>query len=376
MSHPLPRARRSGPRLLAAAAAAVLAVGLAACGSSSTTTSSSTSSAAGSVSAGSSAASSSTTAGSAAAAVSYPVEITNAFGTTVIPAAPERVVVIGYTEVDTVLALGTVPVGIQQFNAAFDKGVGPWAEPLLDGQTPVVFASTAALNFEQIAALQPDLIIGLNRAITAEDYAKLTAIAPTLVRPAEYTDYGVPVDVQANTISKALGKEAEMTDLLADAQAEVDAAKAANPQFEGKTFSVVWPRPEGAGWFAWTDIDPRTQLLTALGMSLSPKIAALGNDSFYKEISKENTADINADVIVAIDSDAQQATVVADPLFTSLPAVQGGNVAWVTDPAVIGAFNYGSVLSLPYALDNLVPLLDAAVAGTGGAAPSSAAPTS
>ena len=51
-------------------------------------------------------------------------------------------------------------------------------------------------------------------------------------------------------------------------------------------------------------------------------------------------------------------------------------MAWVTDPAVIGAFTYGSVLSLPYALENLVPLLDAAVAGTGGAAPSSAAPTS
>ena len=38
-------------------------------------------------------------------------------------------------------------------------------------------------------------------------------------------------------------------------------------------------------------------------------------------------------------------------------------MAWVTDPAVIGAFNYASALSLPYALDSLVPLLDAAVAG-------------
>ena len=43
------------------------------------------------------------------------MEIPNAFGTAVIPAVPERVVVIGFTEADTVLALGTVPVGIQQF---------------------------------------------------------------------------------------------------------------------------------------------------------------------------------------------------------------------------------------------------------------------
>ena len=102
---------------------------------------------------------------------------------------------------------------------------------------------------------------------------------------------------------------------------------------------------------------------------MSPTIAALGNDAFYVEISKENTAEINADVIVAIDVNAQQATVLADPLYHALPAAQGGNVAWVTDPAVIGALSYGSVLSLPYALDAMVPDLAAAVAGTGGAAP-------
>ena len=113
--------------------------------------------------------------------------------------------------------------------------------------------------------------------------------------------------------------------------------------------------------------------MTALGFTLSPQIEALGNDTFYKEISKENTPEINADVVVAIDANDQQAVVLADPLYQSLPAAQGGNVAWVVDPAVIGAFNYASVLSLPFALENLVPLLDAAVAGTGGAASSSAA---
>ena len=292
-----------------------------------------------------------------------------------IPEAPENVVVLGFTDVDTVLAAGTVPVGIQQFGAGFDSGVGPWAEPLLDGASPTVFTSTTEINYEQIASLQPDLIVAVTRAITPEDYAKLTAIAPTLARPAEYPDFGVPPEVGAVLIGTALGKEAEINELLAENVALVEETAAANPQFAGKTFSAVWPRPEGAGWFAWTAIDPRVQLMTALGFTLSPEIEALGDDTFYKEISKENTPEINADIIVAIDVNEQQAVVLADPLYQSLPAVQGGNVAWVTDPAVIGAFNYASVLSLPYALENLVPLLDSAVAGTGGSSPSAAAPT-
>ena len=173
----------------------------------------------------------------------------------------------------------------------------------------------------------------MNRGITAEDYPKLTAIAPTLARPAEYADFGVPGEEQAQLIGQALGKQAQATELLAEADAEVAAAAAANPEFAGKTFSAVWPRPEGAGWFAWTSIDPRVQLITDLGMTLSPEIEGLGNAKFYNEISAENTPQINADVVVAIDEDQQQSTVLADPLFQSLPAAQGGNVAWVTDPA-------------------------------------------
>jgi iron complex transport system substrate-binding protein len=302
------------------------------------------------------------------------VEIPNAFGKAVIPAVPERVVVIGFTEADTVLALGTVPVGIQQFVSTFASGVGPWAEPLLAGENPTVF-TTFDLNFEQIAALQPDLIIGLNRGITAEDYPKLTAIAPTMARPAEFADFGVPGEEQVLLIGEALGKQAAASELLAEEQAQIAAAAADNPEFAGKTFSAVWPRPEGAGWFAWTSIDPRVQLITDLGMTLSPEIEALGNTAFYNEISRENTPEINADVVVAIDENRQQATVLADPLFQSLPAAQGGNVAWVTDPPVIGAFAYSSVLSTPYVLEALVPLLSGAVAGgTPSGAASSSAP--
>ncbi len=153
------------------------------------------------------------------------------------------------------LALGTVPVSFYEFAFPGEVG-GPWATELLDGQTPVVLKGE--LNVEQIAALQPDLIIGINQALTQQQYDQLTVIAPTLARPAEYTDYGVPPMVQAQLIGQALGKSAEIEALGADVQTSIDDAKAANPELEGKTVSVVWPTPDGS-WFAYSSTDPRVR---------------------------------------------------------------------------------------------------------------------
>ena len=113
------------------------------------------------------------------------------------------------------LALGTVPVSFYEFAFPGEVG-GPWATELLDGQTPVVLKGE--LNVEQVAALQPDLIIGLNQALTQQQYDQLSVIAPTLARPAEYTDYGVPPMVQAELIGQAFGKSAEIDALGARVQ--------------------------------------------------------------------------------------------------------------------------------------------------------------
>lgn len=65
-------------------------------------------------------------------------------------------------------------------------------------------------------------------------------------------------------------------------------------------------------------------------------------------MSNENTPEINADVIMEIDENQQQATVLADPLFQSLLDAKSGHVARVNDSAAIGAFAYSSVPNTPY----------------------------
>jgi iron complex transport system substrate-binding protein len=340
-----PRPRRRRPGLTIAAGTAAIALLVSACGSTSSSSSSNpvaTSSAAAEASAGGS-----------VGADAFPVEITTAFGAATIEAAPEKVAVIGYTEGDTVLALGTVPVSFFEF--AFPGAVGgPWATELLDGQKPVLLKSE--LNVEQVAALQPDLIIGINQALTQQQYDQLSKIAPTLARPAEYTDFGVPPQVQAEMIGQALGQSAEIAEQGAAVAEQVADAAADNPAFEGKTVSVVWPSQDGS-WFAWSTTDPRVQLMESLGLVQSPQIAALGTDAFFHTVSAENTAQIDAEVIVVLDVNGVKSTVEANPVFNSLDAVKNGQVVWVTDPNVIGALSYGSVLSLPYAIDAIVPAL-------------------
>jgi len=65
---------------------------------------------------------------STAADGAFPVTIPNAFGETTIESEPQRVVVTGYTDVDTVLALGVTPVAFQEFSTFPDAtvpGLGP-----------------------------------------------------------------------------------------------------------------------------------------------------------------------------------------------------------------------------------------------------------
>jgi iron complex transport system substrate-binding protein len=60
---------------------------------------------------------------------SFPVTIKHALGETVIPAAPKRIVTLGWSSTDAAIALGTVPVGFPSFRSAgFDKDIVPWVE--------------------------------------------------------------------------------------------------------------------------------------------------------------------------------------------------------------------------------------------------------
>src|SRR5690606_2661953 len=110
----------------------------------------------------------------------FPVTVEHKFGSTTIPEQPQRVVTVGFNEQDFALALGVEPVGVREF-LGYDAPNRPWAPEAVRGkEIPTVGANE--LELEQIAALEPDLILGINGYFTKGTWQKLSKIAPTLAQ--------------------------------------------------------------------------------------------------------------------------------------------------------------------------------------------------
>ncbi|HEY5784351.1 MAG TPA: ABC transporter substrate-binding protein, partial [Microlunatus sp.] len=164
----------------------------------------------------------------------FPVTVTHKYGETVVPAEPKRVVVVGFTEQDILLALGVAPVATTEWYGDQPYAVWPWATRELGDAEPVVIKAPDKLPLEQIAALTPDLIIGTNAGLTKDVYASLTKIAPTIANSGKYaSDWFEPWPTQTVMVGKALGKEVEAQRLVEELTKRFADEAAAHPQFAG-----------------------------------------------------------------------------------------------------------------------------------------------
>jgi iron complex transport system substrate-binding protein len=291
---------------------------------------------------------------------SFPVEIPNMFGTTVIESKPERVVSIGYTEGDFVLALGVTPVGLRDWYGDKPGGLWPWAAESPAASDTTTVLQPDALNFESIAALTPDLIVAMVSEITQSDYDKLVQIAPVVAQTDAYVQYGTPWDEVQMTIGKALGLETEAQAIVDDVKGQIADAAAAHPDWAGKTGNVVIPATDGS-WYAYTDQDNRGRLLTELGFQIPQPILDSAGELFYAMGSGEQLGLVDADLILYNTFVAdEQAAVEALPLWAAIPAVADGRALFL-DEQTIGAMSFSTTLSIPYALEGLVPQIETAL---------------
>ena len=293
----------------------------------------------------------------AAANTAFPVSIENMFGTTVIDAKPERVVSIGYTEGDFILALGVTPVAIRDWYGDQPGGLWPWAAESPAADDTITVLQPDALNFEQIASLEPDVIVAMVSEIEQADYDRLTEIAPVVAQTDDYVKFGMPWDQVQLTIGKALGLETEAQRLVDGVAAQIADAAAAHPDWTGQTANFVVPAADGS-WYAYTDQDNRGRLLTELGFSIPQPILDLAGDLFYAQGSGENLATVDADLLTYVTEERD--AVDALPLWQNIPAVAEGRALFV-DQGLAGAMSFSTTLSLPYAIEALVPQIEGAL---------------
>lgn len=287
----------------------------------------------------------------------FPVTIEHKHGSTEIPMKPQRVVCAGRTDHDVLLALGIVPASVYQFVPSMNRGVGVWAEPRLGAADPVIL--TNPLNFEKIAALSPDLILNVQSMGEDTDYRTLSRIAPTVSLPPDTAPNTVSWQDSTRIISTAVGCAADGVKLVADTEATLNNAAADNPSFTGKTVSILLGYGGKLG--GYTTADTRMRVATALGLTPSSYTVGLDQRKFFVELSDELVNNADADVVILLTLENLSAAGALEqyPAILRSTFAAENRLVIVEDPKVSLALSLASVLSIPYAVDGLVPLLAA-----------------
>ncbi|TKJ19729.1 iron-siderophore ABC transporter substrate-binding protein [Blastococcus sp. CCUG 61487] len=285
----------------------------------------------------------------------FPVTIEHAYGETEIAEEPERVVSLGYTEQDSILAFGVVPVGVRYAFGPEDDVFFPWADEAAGDAEPEIMPR-AEVDFEAVAALEPDLIMAVTAGLTEDEYETLSQIAPTVVQPEEFKAFGTPWQEQTRITGRALGQEERAEELIAEVEALFEETRAEFPQLDGRTFTLSGTSYEGEYPFNASD-DTRARFFVDLGMSVPAEQDEIAGDQFFGTVSREEARLLAADVLLfQSGSDEERAGIEGDPVLTALPAFAEGRVLFV-EGSDYDALQFASVLSLPYLLENLVPEL-------------------
>ncbi len=289
----------------------------------------------------------------------FPVTIEHQYGSTTITAAPQRVVSIGYTEQDVLLALGVTPVAVRYWYGEEDA-ILAWAEDKVQGDAPVVLNMPFGnLNYEAILALEPDLISAVTAGISQEEYELLSQIAPTITQTDAYINFGMPWQEATTMIGAALGKSAEAEALVAEVEGKFADARAKNPQFEGKTIAVAYYYNDTYGFY--TAQDSRGRFFTELGFVVPDELVEAAGELFYADVSAERIDLLDQDLIAIVNLqfvEGGREALEAEPLFSQLNAVKEGRVIYLDEQSE-NALGFSSPLSLAYALDAALPQLEA-----------------
>lgn len=289
----------------------------------------------------------------------FPVSIEHAYGVTELDEAPERIVTLGWIESDVVTALGHEPIAMQGFNFT-DDGVSPWLDDALTTD-PVILAdaqggsASGELNVEEIAALEPDLIIAVSYNFLSKFYDQLSEIAPVLGPTVEnYTE--MTWQEQTLHVAKALGLEEKGEELVDETESYLDDATAEHTELDGLDYTLSLGTTEQLKVLNNPE-DGSIEVMKAFGLSYSESALALpslDDGSGSSGVAKENVKDADADVVlIAFYGDGTQEDWESSPLFQQLTAVaDGGYVPLsLTD---LTALRNSSPLALPYTIDTVM----------------------
>ncbi|MFI9506272.1 ABC transporter substrate-binding protein [Nocardia sp. NPDC052566] len=283
-----------------------------------------------------------------------PVTISHARGSTTVNGTPKKVVTLGNQWMDSALALGVTPVGYID-----NVGVATQSMPAWEPET---LKSAKALNTsgniaEQVAALEPDLILADGFIADQKTYDELSKVAPVL--PALGKEAVTPWQDQVTTLGKVLRKQDEASKVIANVDKKTEALIQANPGIKGKTFVSTW-LASAAQLMVLTDPnDGSSKIFTQLGMTIPKNLTDLPANQGRLALSPERVDELKADLLLAGYSPGFDEKYRQLPGYNDLPAVRKGSVVFLNRQE-ISAVNQPTALSVPYILDKITPAIAAA----------------
>lgn len=287
---------------------------------------------------------------------SFKETIETKFGQVNITEQPKRVVALGWGDAETALSLGVQPVGASDWLAFGGNGVGPWLKDAY--KTSPTILGTTELDYEQIAALHPDLILDVKSSGDETRYKRLSEIATTVGVPADGDNYLTSTNEQVEMIAKALGKEKEGEALLKQVDDAFAKAAKDHPEFADKTIVVGAYSSEGFG--AYVKGDARIDFMTRLGFKTKDAVEKLADGNFYVKVSDEQLDLLDADVTVVMPIWVDAKEITNNKLFQKIPSVAAGR-SIVLDEDTANAFSTGTVPSLLWTIEHLPPQIKALV---------------
>ncbi len=268
---------------------------------------------------------------------------------------------VGLNDQDAVYALGVQPIASTSW--FIDTVVNPWSEQAAAGPAPQVLLSE--LNVEAVAALQPDLILGIFGGIREQaQYELLTRIAPTIAGHPDHAIYETPWQQQTQMIGRALGRATRADELVADLEQQFADTAARHPEWSGATAVLASQYVDGQ-LLVYPGRTPATSFLELLGFVIPAQLDEFMNDTYsVPALSAERLDLIDHELILWDSTRANlESTGFLDlPTYRNLDAVKEGRVVFPSEEVTNG-LSFRTVLSLPWTLARLEPQIVAAFDG-------------
>lgn len=297
----------------------------------------------------------------------FPLTITHAYGTTTVPAKPQRIVALGYNDVAVANAVGAPLVGaVRNYSGAANLPYirTPLPEDVLGIQADV----SAGVDIEKVASYRPDLILGVSASMIRDrtTYERLSQIAPVVVY--EKGLYASSMQDDARQIGRAIGETAAVDTLVADSDARVAALRSELPDLGDRTYLYGQARGEVLPMVVGEQ-NLSTAFMRSLGLQIpdnfrdAPASAALAPGTVgvsYEQVGMLDSADV---LFMTFAGDGDRARFEGNALVQRLRPVREGHYLPLTlDQAV--ALQAPNVVSVGWLLDQLGPTLQK-VAGPG-----------